>query len=152
MLGKVIRRYGIVGITGCVAGMLIAGWAFSVFRSAAIMHGTLMLGTGGGGIYAYYDEPLDPHSPLIEYRWRVFYYLRNDNDLLIWWPILKVPSTSTFQVYMPYWILLFVDLYVFYVALRRIRRGGAGSCKKCGYCLHMNESGICPECGTPIGA
>lgn len=25
-----------------------------------------------------------------------------------------------------------------------------GFCKKCGYNLYSNESGRCPECGTPI--
>jgi len=31
------------------------------------------------------------------------------------------------------------------------RRIESGHCKKCGYDLTGNVSGVCPECGTPIG-
>jgi hypothetical protein len=32
---------------------------------------------------------------------------------------------------------------------RRLRAKRAGLCGSCGYDLHGNESGVCPECGTP---
>ena len=34
--------------------------------------------------------------------------------------------------------------------LRRWRRRRGGRCLSCGYNLRDNESGVCPECGTPI--
>ncbi len=34
--------------------------------------------------------------------------------------------------------------------LRRYRRRRGGLCVKCGYDLHGNESGVCPECGTNL--
>jgi hypothetical protein len=35
-------------------------------------------------------------------------------------------------------------------AHRRRRRADSGLCIACGYDLHGNLSGVCPECGTPI--
>ncbi len=56
---------------------------------------------------------------------------------------------------MPFWIP--VVLLGSYPALafvrgplRRWRRGRAGHCRKCGYNLTGNQSGICPECGSEI--
>lgn len=36
-------------------------------------------------------------------------------------------------------------------ALRRSRAAGAGVCRKCGYDLTGNTSGVCPECGNRFG-
>lgn len=33
---------------------------------------------------------------------------------------------------------------------RRNQPHNLGFCKKCGYNLHANESGRCPECGMPV--
>lgn len=32
----------------------------------------------------------------------------------------------------------------------RYTRWRAGQCTSCGYDLHANTSGVCPECGSPI--
>jgi hypothetical protein len=39
-----------------------------------------------------------------------------------------------------------------FVAFLRRRRGKAGSCRKCGYSLTGNTSGVCPECGTRVSS
>lgn len=44
----------------------------------------------------------------------------------------------------PVWCLLGVRL-------RRARRRRRGCCLKCGYNLTGNVSGVCPECGAPVG-
>jgi len=37
------------------------------------------------------------------------------------------------------------------IGLRQRRRGASDRCRNCGYNLTGNTSGICPECGTPLG-
>src|SRR5215469_489049 len=45
-------------------------------------------------------------------------------------------------------------IYIFrrewYRRRQRELRAEGGCCLKCGYDLHGNTSGVCPECGTPV--
>ncbi|HKQ49806.1 MAG TPA: YcxB family protein [Phycisphaerae bacterium] len=44
-----------------------------------------------------------------------------------------------------------LDFQHFFEAAQRLHRTASpGNCRKCGYDLYGNESGACPECGTPI--
>jgi len=55
------------------------------------------------------------------------------------------------ETIVPFWTLLGVSAAPGVVLLwRHRRRRLPGFCRKCGYNLTGNVSGICPECGTPI--
>jgi hypothetical protein len=49
-------------------------------------------------------------------------------------------------------LLLAVSVYAFYNHWFRPRTAypPAGHCRRCGYNLTGNVSGVCPECGTPV--
>jgi hypothetical protein len=61
-----------------------------------------------------------------------------DRDDLAWIPFLLLPGH--------------VGLMLWYRSpeLRRRERRAKGLCLRCGYDLHGNVSGVCPECGTSV--
>ncbi|MHC4065841.1 MAG: RING finger protein [Planctomycetota bacterium] len=85
--------------------------------------------------------------------WRVYrgsWYLR-------WWPGWGVSTSSpsgSWHIRFP--LVFLIPFFAAYPALvvyrgaRRRRRRKRGLCKSCKYDLTGNESGVCPECGTPI--
>jgi len=62
---------------------------------------------------------------------------------------------ASYQLRAPLWFLAaLAGAYPVIVAIRYVRsrrRRPPEACKRCGYNLTGNVSGICPECGTPIG-
>lgn len=58
------------------------------------------------------------------------------------------------QVFVPAWAIVFASILLpaFAAAreLKRWRKRKEGRCRRCGYNLTCNVSGICPECGTAI--
>jgi hypothetical protein len=48
--------------------------------------------------------------------------------------------------------MLLLSIVTIHAGVRRRRREDAGRCEKCLYDLTGNESGVCPECGTPTPA
>jgi hypothetical protein len=51
----------------------------------------------------------------------------------------------------PLGVLILVLVVPTIVLARPDRRAWTGHCKRCAYDLTGNESGVCPECGTPTG-
>jgi len=77
---------------------------------------------------------------------------RRARNAILWHP--KVipagsfsPGTGTI-VLVPLWIPTLVALAAAWFFHRKTRVSIAGHCKKCGYNLAGNTSGVCPECGT----
>lgn len=59
---------------------------------------------------------------------------------------------SRFEVLFPMWLAaIIVAVLCTILWRRRYRRVFPGACSNCGYDLTGNLSGICPECGTPVG-
>ena len=58
------------------------------------------------------------------------------------------------MIYAGWWLLAFLaGFFVLRHRLRTIRnyeRMRNGQCRKCGYLLRGNVSGVCPECGTGL--
>ena len=50
---------------------------------------------------------------------------------------------------LPLWIPIVLCLVVAALAHRRARKPAPGACRKCGYDLTGNVTGVCPECGNP---
>jgi hypothetical protein len=55
-------------------------------------------------------------------------------------------------VRVPLWLLALAVGFPTAILFWRDRGYGPGHCRKCGYNLTGNVSGICPECGTPVPA
>ncbi len=74
--------------------------------------------------------------------------------------VLVVSPLKTSGAYSNWWVIgrgpvwpLAVGLAILPTArliARRINRPRAGCCRRCGYDLTGNTSGVCPECGTPV--
>ena len=65
------------------------------------------------------------------------------------WQITKVPTRLAVTV--PMWLPLVVFAIPTAILWRRDRRTvPLGHCPHCGYNLTGNESGVCPECATPV--
>ncbi len=61
-----------------------------------------------------------------------------------------VATSVQHLVFVPFWIAALPIAIVTVVAWWRGRRVSPGHCRRCGYDLTKNESGICPECGVEI--
>jgi hypothetical protein len=71
-------------------------------------------------------------------------HIRNDNQWAIpWW----VSGMYTVVVGGLWWVLL---VWVILRNPRKATRPQVPTCARCAYNLTGNESGVCPECGTPM--
>ena len=61
--------------------------------------------------------------------------------------VRNVPSQGSFTVVVPFWVVLLAAGIPTAWLWRRDRRSPKGHCRKCGYNLTGNTSGVCPECG-----
>ncbi len=86
--------------------------------------------------------PFDPAEPGL-------YYIINEGSR---WTLNLEEFPKMFIMRMPIWPLLvtcmlFPTISMLRAAGRRLRRKPPGHCRKCGYNLTGNVSGVCPECG-----
>ena len=69
-------------------------------------------------------------------------------------PGMVYVCSAHYAVSLPFWLLIPACLTpviaVIRGPLRRYRRRKRGWCVRCGYDLTGNESGVCPECSTPV--
>lgn len=66
-----------------------------------------------------------------------------------WWP--EIEWTSEFKtIIIPLWIPSVLLGALTLVLWRRTRRFPPGQCRRCGYNLTGNVSGVCPECGQRV--
>jgi hypothetical protein len=133
-----------VGTMGCA--LFAVAWIASLFWTVTYI----------GGGQALWTEP-----GAVNIRRRVGWltqtsgwFLGRTTDARVesWLPRAKPIGTSRrFRLIVPLWIP-FVVLAVPTALLWSLdrRRIPPGHCRKCGYNLTGNVSGICPECGTPV--
>ena len=74
-----------------------------------------------------------------------------------YWAILGsgMPITKSLDIRGPFWPLFvalatYPSLAFIRGPVRRWRRQRKGLCVRCAYDLTLNESGVCPECGTAV--
>ena len=68
--------------------------------------------------------------------------------------IIVIPEVESFpsrwRLWIPVWVPFAAAAVLCVIGCRlSLRKFRAGHCKKCGYNLTGNTSGVCPECGTP---
>jgi hypothetical protein len=74
---------------------------------------------------------------------------RRTGENHFWFRTLGSWKGGLYMVDIPLWSMCLVLLCSYLVARGRLRaRGAKGRCTTCGYDLHGNVSGRCPECGT----
>ena len=99
-----------------------------------------------------YFRPGDPASPGVFHSFGGCWFRRDH----MYREPTKVYSSTLYAVGCPSWLPVVVFAIYPTIAfirgpLRRHRRRRKGLCKKCGYDLTGNESGVCPECGMEHG-
>jgi|GEM_PF-2436358 len=83
--------------------------------------------------------------------WRENKNLLMDSILYAPFPTIKFAKTHT-VLSMPVAAIALGVALLSFVVWRRARAFPIGICVKCSYNLKGNESGVCPECGSPIPA
>lgn len=132
---------------GCV--LILALWTTSVAAPCSYSFGYRALAVWGGKlVLTWYGTSIHPvgwRSGPCDLPW---------NDIASYgfvWPQLDPDLTYTYVV-IPLWLLLLTALILtVFLWYRDRRRVPVGHCRKCGYDLTGNVSGLCPECGTATG-
>lgn len=68
------------------------------------------------------------------------------------WMPLYIAGYGYASIIVPLWIPFLLVAVPTALLFWRDRRMPPGHCKKCRYDLTGNQSGVCPECGTPVQA
>jgi hypothetical protein len=76
-------------------------------------------------------------------------YANSSAQLYFWFPRFFRPDPKDLQVLLPLWMPLILAIIAAIFFHRKARAQKPGHCAKCDYDLTGNESGTCPECGTP---
>ena len=66
------------------------------------------------------------------------------------WPAIWKPWPGMTLLSLPTWMPLLAAMIPTYLAWRRLRRPLPGHCRKCGYDLTGNVTGVCSECGKDV--
>lgn len=139
-------------------------WTHHFGNSHTIGHLIFRIRTQFGQIRLRYDTGIKSGTPVteIDNRWSRFRYRQ-------WMWVMGETQGGKYgrvvrdeyqvrEFHMPIWcpLVLFAAFPCFFLVIsirsrhRRRAYSREGHCKKCGYNLFTNTSGICPECGTPI--
>ncbi|MCB9856768.1 MAG: hypothetical protein H6818_13895 [Phycisphaerales bacterium] len=130
-------------------------WGFSVIWSLELMSPKSSIGIANGCIYLIWKWP----APLKHYIPNECMLSRSDYVQERFLPSYesgrRVPATGGMTwplIAIPIWILAIpLAVGVIYLRRRRPLLDDSPRCANCGFDLTGNESGICPECGTPTG-
>ena len=142
-----------------MSGLILAAWLFSVpLFTSKVFHVRHMYPSGS---HALVDGSLewvhfDPSNYISSSAWFV-----NWGDCMGWLaeripfgvglPRAHSKGRGAFEVVIPLWVpFLIAAVPTCMLWYRDRRRAPLGECKRCGYNLLGNVSGICPECGTPV--
>lgn len=139
--------------------LLIAGaWIISCFSAVEKWHSRsrycMGLKIDNGGVLLSYDGGSDVR--LITPKKFDFWTIHYDSTPLYsrgGWQYARL----TFPIWMPFALSCIPPLTILVTRpiarrLRIRRRRRRGLCMQCGYSLRGNVSGVCPECGAPLGA
>jgi len=114
------------------------------------------VGLGKGVVLITYRKHLDgPHIPQYKdtnwpwwkYTARVFYDSVNKHYYQQW----EVTASSEVPLVLGILFGIYPTFAFLRGPVRRRRRRRQGLCMNCAYDLTGNISGVCPECGTPVG-
>lgn len=125
-----------------VAGMILGSATAVVMGAGTFMPIGAVLGAAAGLLIAPFHmafltrKPLEKAAPLLYAPACVAWVC----VLPFQHPLLSMAAVGATVIIM---------CIVVYIVLDDLHP--AGACQKCGYSLTGNTSGICPECGTPIG-
>ena len=137
-----------------LAVVLWLTWGFSVVWSIELLSPKSSIGVSNGCAIFTWSWP----ARLKRFVPDDYILSRSDDLSMSIWPryLLRelVPSTGRMTwpvLIVPIWILAVpITVGVIYLRRRRPMLDDSSRCGTCDFILAGNESGICPECGTPI--
>ena len=110
------------------AGVVCRGWVFDLdFGSLSVFD-------------------LRSYGPLPD-SWGIHSVKRS---VFLLWPKTGIFGLDKTAIVFPTWMFLLAALIPTVLAWRRLRRPLPGHCRKCGYDLTGNVTGVCSECGEEI--
>ncbi len=141
---QMFRYFKWVGVVACF--FLIWAWVLSVTYPVRRIKGKAAIMLVSGGIHwSIYDS----YEEMYFQTW-----LFGGSSSIFWLPRSTKDWSKGFSgqgsVFVPIWCILMAAAVPTYILWRRDKRYPPGHCRKCGYDLTGNESGVCPECGTPV--
>ena len=116
---------------------------------------------GSGEVHVWAQSPVPRDGSPVHLRPRRYSRMahlpvsrRSLGTRLNWWPRYQTKTTGPFtmrEVRVPLWIPFLLSAGASAWLWWRGRGYPKGRCQKCGYNLTGNVSGVCPECGNPVG-
>ncbi|MFH1746135.1 MAG: hypothetical protein ABIG44_03720 [Planctomycetota bacterium] len=131
-----------VGTALC--GLCVLAWAVGLLRPLHYVAGTHSYALGWGSIRILAHRT---HVPEDARGWGL--QEPDDNRPHVWLTVInhKVSVGVVVPLWMPFVTLAAPTAFLWWRDRRRIP---PGHCRKCGYNLTGNVSGVCPECGVGI--
>ena len=77
-------------------------------------------------------------------------WIAHPGQFYIGWRLVLGVNDPHPAVFIPFWMPLIAIVVPTAILWHRDRRPRKGHCPHCGYNLTGNESGVCPECSTPV--
>ena len=143
---RVIRIFKWAGLSVCLTLLLASTVSF--FKGVGYYHKTGQVLVRDGGLLVW-NHPFRNLSGL-----RAFTAATGWSGRPLWHRVrgfFWVPKVDAGGVWVGFGLpLIFASAVTAYLFWRDSRRIPPGHCRKCGYDLTGNESGICPECGEPV--
>ena len=139
---RVVRWVFRLGVAAC--GVIVAVTVVSFWRSAkaSAAGGTVILDYGSVYLFLL---PLEPTG--VRVGPTIGTYIPWTTKTRMALPTGSGPDTMTTVYTYPTWWFLLAALIPTALAWRRLRRPLPGHCRKCGYDLTGNVTGVCSECG-----
>lgn len=133
------RRMAVLAGFFFVMSALARAWVWSGTHELGIDIGRVGLGIEGGSFGIIIPARTRP-SVISNQNIGTFTYVR---------PYVRLDRDPKI-ILIPIWIVMLLVTLMTVILYRRIRPMLATGCKKCGYDLRADTTGVCPECGTAI--
>lgn len=139
-----------IGVGLCV--VLGAGWILSSLRGIWYVGSEWSVACIGGSLGIGFGDFRIQFWNLGESTTEADWIIDEFGGVQLWWPSMQqVLGPTDVMFFFPIWMFL-LSTAIATLWLGRLDRRPKNGCANCGYDLTGNVSGVCPECGTEIGA
>jgi hypothetical protein len=134
------------GLVACV--VIVAAWAVSLTQHVGVGWTDWRVSLSDGQVWLW-----RLHNVRMRFDgWHVYYDLPRPRSSfgMTWVPRFGLADGGTAILQLPLWFIVLVAAIPTALLWYRDSPPPKGCCRKCGYDLTGNVSGVCPECGKPF--